>query len=181
MAFSKLHTPLGSGATCSRAARGPVCWAPPQVPSLASSRAHLPCRASALSSGNSSSSICSSSSSFSSSAAPHEAFSSSSTISSSGAAAACRSALLASSSSSGGNGSGGAFGAAAAWRAAGRRRSGGLGVRRRATVYHEVSVPLVEPGDDDDAVPMREPPTRVTANGRIIASAPPQPGAPLLL
>jgi hypothetical protein len=35
-------------------------------------------------------------------------------------------------------------------------------------VYHEISVPLPV---DEDSVPLREPPTRITATGRIIASA----------
>ncbi|GBF92592.1 Ser Thr phosphatase [Raphidocelis subcapitata] len=41
---------------------------------------------------------------------------------------------------------------------------------RASTVYHEVSVPLAPPGSEGaDEFEMREPPTRVTATGRIVA------------
>jgi len=39
-----------------------------------------------------------------------------------------------------------------------------------ATVFHEVSVPLPPAPGDGDTVELRDPPTRVTATGRIVAS-----------
>jgi hypothetical protein len=44
------------------------------------------------------------------------------------------------------------------------------GAALAATVYHEVSVPLAPPGAEGDVVELREPPTRITATGRIVAS-----------
>jgi hypothetical protein len=43
-------------------------------------------------------------------------------------------------------------------------------MRRAAAVYHEVSVPLTSTDAEEDAIELREPPTRVTATGRIVAS-----------
>jgi len=66
-------------------------------------------------------------------------------------------------------------------RAAAALCSCGIGLRQQdgrvrrlaplaATVYHEVSVPLAPPGAEDDAIELREPPTRITATGRVVAS-----------